>query len=269
MITMLTIQGVDVEVEIHGAGTPLLMIHGWGIDRRLMTGCMEPLFDDDAPWQRIYPDLPGRGGTPADPRIDSSDATVRLLVDLMAAVAPGRPFGVVGESYGGYLAVGLLAARPDLLGLALICPVTPPRDTYVPRPTAVEVDCDLLAELEPDARAGFVTYNARQTRDVWERYAVEVVPGAATADAHYLDEVLGPRQALKAESGSTAAPVLVVAGRQDSVVGHSAQWLSTERFPRATFALLDRAGHNAQIEQPDIFGALVREWLERVSLSRA
>ncbi|MFC4336360.1 alpha/beta fold hydrolase [Salininema proteolyticum] len=31
-----------------------------------------------------------------------------------------------------------------------------------------------------------------------------------------------------------------------------------------TFAVLDMAGHNAQIEQPELFGALMREWLGRV-----
>src|SRR5665647_3581514 len=79
--TTMVVRGVPVAVEIHGTGTPLLLIHGWGVDRRLMTGCMEPLFDDDAPWLRIYPDLPGMGGTPGDPAIDGSDAVLGLLLD--------------------------------------------------------------------------------------------------------------------------------------------------------------------------------------------
>jgi pimeloyl-ACP methyl ester carboxylesterase len=64
-------------------------------------------------------------------------------------------------------------------------------------------------------------------------------------------------------------PVLVVTGRQDSAVGFRAQWRLLERFPRSTYAVLDRAGHNAQVEQPEVFAALVREWLERVTLACA
>jgi pimeloyl-ACP methyl ester carboxylesterase len=35
-------------------------------------------------------------------------------------------------------------------------------------------------------------------------------------------------------------------------------------YPRATFAVLDVAGHNLQIEQPRLFNALMHEWLDRV-----
>ena len=35
-------------------------------------------------------------------------------------------------------------------------------------------------------------------------------------------------------------------------------------YPRGTFAVLDRAGHNLQIEQETGFNALVNEWLDRV-----
>ena len=37
-----------------------------------------------------------------------------------------------------------------------------------------------------------------------------------------------------------------------------------EHFPRATFAVLDRAGHALPHEQPGLIRALVTEWLDRV-----
>ena len=37
-----------------------------------------------------------------------------------------------------------------------------------------------------------------------------------------------------------------------------------EKYPRATFAVLDLAGHILQIEQESLFNALVNEWLDRV-----
>lgn len=36
-------------------------------------------------------------------------------------------------------------------------------------------------------------------------------------------------------------------------------------YPRATFVVLDVAGHNLQIEQPTLFDALIMEWLDRVA----
>lgn len=35
-------------------------------------------------------------------------------------------------------------------------------------------------------------------------------------------------------------------------------------YPRVTFAVLDMAGHNLQIEQPDVFNSLVHNWLNRL-----
>ena len=60
------------------------------------------------------------------------------------------------------------------------------------------------------------------------------------------------------------APVLIVTGRQDSSTGFRDAWRLLDHYPHATFAVLDRAGHNGHIEQPAIFGALILEWLDRV-----
>ena len=53
-------------------------------------------------------------------------------------------------------------------------------------------------------------------------------------------------------------------GRQDHVSGYREQWDVLENYPRATFVVLDRAGHRLQIEQPELFDALVDEWFDRV-----
>lgn len=265
MDTTVRIGDVPVAVEVHGSGTPLLMVHGWGVDRRLMTGCMEPLFGPDGPWQRIYPDLPGSGGTPGHPSIDSAEATAQLLVDLMDALAPGRRYAVVGESWGGHVARGVLARRPDLLGMALLCPAVRSGVADVDPPQAVVVDEDLLAELSAEQRRAFAESHAVLTRRVWERNLVEIDPGVASADQGYLEEVLGPRRRLVDDTATTDAPVLVLAGRQDAVVGYREQWGLAQRFPHATYAVIDAAGHNLQIEQPEVFEALVRAWLVRVS----
>jgi len=57
-------------------------------------------------------------------------------------------------------------------------------------------------------------------------------------------------------------------GRQDCSVGYRDQWRLLENYPRASFAVLDKAGHNLQIEQDVLFAALVKEWLERVEAEK-
>jgi pimeloyl-ACP methyl ester carboxylesterase len=57
---------------------------------------------------------------------------------------------------------------------------------------------------------------------------------------------------------------VVIAGRQDHVTGYRDAWRILENYPRGTFTVLDRAGHNVHIEQNQLFQALVGEWLDRV-----
>jgi pimeloyl-ACP methyl ester carboxylesterase len=51
----------ELYYEEFGAGKPIIMIHGYSPDHRLMTGCMEPIFNTREGWRRIYIDLPGMG----------------------------------------------------------------------------------------------------------------------------------------------------------------------------------------------------------------
>jgi len=37
-----------------------------------------------------------------------------------------------------------------------------------------------------------------------------------------------------------------------------------DSYPRASFVVLDRAGHALSVEQKTLFRALVNEWLDRV-----
>jgi len=60
------------------------------------------------------------------------------------------------------------------------------------------------------------------------------------------------------------APALFMMGRQDHVVGYRDAWDIIEDYPRATFAVFDRAGHLLGGEQPQLWPALVDEWLDRV-----
>ena len=107
----------------YGDGVPVLALHGWTPDHRLMTGCLEPIFAELPGYRRLYPDLPGMGQSPAGD-IDSSDgiqAAVRAFIDEQIGT---EPFILIGESYGGYLVArvgrGATGAdsrpRPDLPG---------------------------------------------------------------------------------------------------------------------------------------------------------
>lgn len=60
-------------------------------------------------------------------------------------------------------------------------------------------------------------------------------------------------------------PSLTLVGRQDIAVGYQDQWRLLDQYPHMSLAALDVAGHNLQLEQPQLFEALMGEWLDRVA----
>lgn len=62
-------------------------------------------------------------------------------------------------------------------------------------------------------------------------------------------------------------PALVIAGRQDSVVGYRDALRLVDRYARSTFAVLDVAGHSLIVERPAVVASLVADWLDRVEAS--
>jgi pimeloyl-ACP methyl ester carboxylesterase len=111
-LVVISVKGIDIYSEILGTGVPILMIHGWGPDHRLMKGCMEPIFQQiNGHWKRIYFDLPGMGMTRAPTWFRSTDHMLETILGLVDKVIPNQRFLLAGESYGGYLARGLMKER--------------------------------------------------------------------------------------------------------------------------------------------------------------
>ena len=118
-----TVSGVPVHYAEYGSGTPVLALHGAGVDHREIAGALEPIFRNVPGFRRLYPDLPGMGRTPAPATIASNDDVLALLLGLIDSTIGDKPFLVMGHSYGGYLARAVANRRPEqAVGLALNLP---------------------------------------------------------------------------------------------------------------------------------------------------
>ena len=265
-----TLDNIKVHYEVQGQGRPLILLHGYWSDHRQMAGCMEPGLEPRSGWQRIYLDLPGMGKTPGAKWITNSDQMLDIICDFIDQVIPGQRFAIGGYSYGGYLARGVLYRKRELVdGLLLACPVVKDRGERDLPPQEVRVsDPELMARLTPQQREEFA-WTAVQSQRILERTQTEIDVGSLLGDADFLTrlqeegytftfDVDGP------DSDPFEKPTLIVTGRQDWVAGYRDVWQILEKYPQATFAVLDRAGHNLPIAQDRLFDALVSEWLDRV-----
>jgi pimeloyl-ACP methyl ester carboxylesterase len=248
---------VTVHHVEHGAGRPVLVLHGAGVDHREAEGCFEPAFDGVAGFRRIYPDLPGAGRTAAPERMRSAEDVLDTLLDFADEVTDGADYLVVGHSAGAYYAQAMAARKPArVAGLAMVCPLVPGlRDVPEHR---VVVGSE---EIGDDVFQGYFVV---RTPEMLERYERLVRPAAELADQTALDRI-GERWELADHPGPAySGPTLVVAGRLDSTVGYAAALDLVDDYPHASVAVVDDAGHALPHEQPDVLRALVGEWLARV-----
>jgi pimeloyl-ACP methyl ester carboxylesterase len=250
---------VPVHYVEQGEGSPVLVLHGAGVDHREVMACLDPVLDAPTGYRRIYPDLPGMGRTPAPETIRSADDVLGLLLAFINGVIGDQPMLAAGHSAGGYYAQAIAGQRPEqVVGLALLCPLlagihdVPEHDVVVSS-----------GNLGDDEFRNYFTVQTAETLDRYERY---VQPAAQLADRSALARI-GERWELTTgpqEKAPYRCPTLLVTGRQDSALGYSRAWELLGQYPRATFAVLDRAGHALPHEQPELLRALVTEWLDRV-----
>lgn len=264
-----TVNGSPVHYAQDGSGTPVLAVHGAGVDHREIRAGLEAVFADRSGYRRIYPDLPGMGRTPLPATVGSNDDVVEVLLGLVDAVIGDEAFLLVGQSYGGYLARAIASRRPgQIAGLALICSAdaqTAAEDVpgHVVVHAASDVDAD--AALGPQQAAEYRDYLVVQTVATLRRYQEAVAPAVDLVDQAGLGRVFQRwRLRTPPEQGPAYPnPTLILAGRQDASVGYAPSWRLLEHYPRATFAVLDRAGHAVLHEQVGLVTALLEEWLDR------
>jgi pimeloyl-ACP methyl ester carboxylesterase len=253
------VDDVLVRYVEHGDGVPLVALHGAGVDHREIEAAIEAVAPRGG-YRRIYPDLPGMGRSTTD-GLTCNDDVVTLLADFIDQLGAG-PVLVLGHSYGAYLARGLAAQRPGLLlGLALVCPVAE-RSRNVPDHEVVRQDADAYDELEPGQRAGFDDYFVVRTPATARRYRDHVVPGTSLVDEAALGRIFAG-WTVDVGSATFSAPTLIAAGRRDSAVGYTDAIELLERYPNATLAVVEDAGHALMHERPELLAALLGDWLDR------
>ncbi len=214
--------------------------------------------------------MPGHGRTPAPDWLETEDQMLEVLTEFVDAVAPGQRLVLIGESWGAYVLHGLACQQPNRIdGLMMAVPaVHADRDRRdVPPPTVIVEDPAVVADLTPEEAETFLVVHTVQTREQVQRFR-ELT--GLPPDEPWQERLL-PHYAFSFEDDLTAtiqAPALVLAGRQDAVVGYRDQWTLLDHMPRATFAVLDRAGHALEDEQRDLLRTLTAEWLDRVRSTR-
>lgn len=267
-----------IHYQEHGEGRPIVFLHGWTMDHRVELADYEKIFAVKRGWRRIYPDLPGMGRSVAKDGLSTQDDVLEALLAFIDRILPGERFVLAGTSLGAYLARAVTARRrPRVAGLLLRVPCIHAEDARrtLPAFRPIVRNDELLGALDAEERTalGDVLVQTPDYLEALKRRTRTLVQPAIEATAPLANEIrTDPKRYafsfdLAETEKSFEEPTLIIAARQDLTVGYRDAWDILESYPRATFAVIDRATHGWPLETPNLLAALVDDWLARIALA--
>jgi pimeloyl-ACP methyl ester carboxylesterase len=245
-----SVGGIEGEMLCGGSGPPALLLHGF------------QTISPRAPFLRalgrhcrfLAPSLPGFGASRRPTDFDSVYDLVRHALDLLDAV-PGESVTLIGFSFGGWLAAEAAVVRPAKLGRLILVDPVGIRISDRERRDILDI-----FNVHPD-RVREKTFHdpARFAPDFDAMDDAELVTYARNREALclYTWNPLLYNPQLRHWLRRIDVPTLVLWGASDGVVSPDYGRTFAALIPRARFALIENAGHQPELEQPDDFVARV------------
>jgi 3-oxoadipate enol-lactonase len=113
----LEINGIRLAYDRHGKGTPLVLLHGYPLDRRLWDEVV-PLLENQ--FDLILPDLRGFGGSSTVDAFYTMEDFASDIAGLLDSLGIQKT-AIAGHSMGGYVALAFARLYPErVTGLGLI-----------------------------------------------------------------------------------------------------------------------------------------------------
>ena len=239
-----------VNVEDHGEGVPLVLLHGFPLSMAMWDPIRTGLTETA---RVITPDLRGFGESDkpvGDYSMASFADDVLRLIDALGL----EKIVLGGHSMGGYVALRFAAAHAErLAGLVLV-----DSRAEADPPEGRERRDAAIARIERDGGAGFLddfvpNLIAASTRERAPRFVAELRSVAAEVPDHVL---IGCLRGMRDRPASTellatiAVPALVIVGAEDAITPPASARAMAELLPQATLAVIPGAGHTPPVERP-------------------
>jgi pimeloyl-ACP methyl ester carboxylesterase len=250
-----------MHVEEHGSGETLLLHQGLG-QASWAWRYQVPVFARR--FRTIVFDIRGTGRSPAP----DDDYTIEELAEDAVAILGGRAAHVVGFSMGGYVALTLALAHPDLVRSLVLAGTGAGGSDRVPRPEHVREAFETARALTPEEQRratlpftlspGWPEANPERFEEIVATSLEHPTP-LATIDAHTAAcyRYYAERHDVEGIDG----PALVIHGTDDLIVPVENGRALARRLPNARYVEVEGRGHSIMLEDPDTFNALVLGFL--------
>lgn len=244
-----------------GEGQPLILVHGFPMDRRIWSSQLRDL----AGVARVVAvDLPGRGKSPeqADgPGEASMDSYADHLAKTIKSLDAG-PVDLAGVSMGGYILFAFWRRHPELVRSLILISTRSTEDPPVGKEGRKRVAALVLekgtSELIPMMFPKLFGPNAGpEARESMKKMVQDLPPGGAAADSL----AMGMRPASTPDLASITVQTLVLHGQADELMPIDEAQEMAAGIKGANFVPIPGAGHLPPIENPAAVSQAMREFL--------
>ncbi|WP_397400257.1 alpha/beta fold hydrolase [Phenylobacterium sp.] len=243
--------GVSLYYEVHGDHGPVVLLtHGYSATSQMWAGQIEAVSKDR---RLITWDMRGHGqsDSPEDPTLYSEAHTVADMAALLDEVAAEQAI-VGGLSLGGYMSLAFNRLHPDRVAALLIIDTGP-------------------GYRNDEARAGWNKTSLR-TAERYETEGLGLLSGGS-AERRTAKHSSAQGLALAARGMLTQrdagvitslpdikAPSIVIVGSEDTPFLAASDYMAA-KIPGAQKAVIEGAGHAANIDRPEAFNAAMMAFL--------
>jgi pimeloyl-ACP methyl ester carboxylesterase len=246
--------------EISGT---LVLLHAFPLSAAMWEGQLSAA---PASWRVVAPDLAGFGRSFPLPPGATFDDDARDVVALLDHLHEESAV-IAGLSMGGYVAFALARTTPHRMRGLVLADTRADADTEEARRSRLQ----MLATLDSGGTAAVVDgmlprllgETTRSTRpDVVSRVREMAVAQPAHGFAAAIRRLMGRPDSTHLLS-TLGFPTLVIAGAEDVISGADVAWRMQRQIGGAELAIIERAGHLSNIEQPGPFNSALYGFMER------
>lgn len=253
----LTVGDVRLRYRDEGAGSALVLIHGWTLDLEMW----EPQARELCGSMRVIRyDRRGFGLSSGRPAPSEDVGDLLALCDHLGL----RSVVLVGMSQGARVAAHAAAGHPGLIS-CVVFDGAPPGTVFENAMFESDIPIDRYREL---TRVG----GARAFREAWRHHPVTQLQTRDASCQELLQRILeryraedltdpDPRGSLPPQEASAIrAPALVISGALETDSRLAAADALARALPSSRRAIIPAAGHLANLDNPGVYNSLLRRF---------
>ncbi|MBS4216717.1 2-succinyl-6-hydroxy-2,4-cyclohexadiene-1-carboxylate synthase [Bacillus sp. FJAT-49711] len=264
------VDGIDYYYEVSGSGEPLILLHGFTGDSSTWNSIKSFLLDS---FQVISIDIIGHGKTssPTDLNKYSMEQVISHICSLMNHLSLNKVH-ILGYSMGGRLALSFAIAFPERVKSLILESVSPGLKSDEERKLRVQADDQLCQMIMQQGLEAFVYYWEgiplfKTQESLEESVKLQIRRQRLSNNPIGLVNSLqgmgtGVQPSWWDDLKNIEIPVLLLCGEKDRkfcTISKEMQLL----IKNVDLIEVERVGHAIHVEDPRIFGTIVREFLSK------